>query len=284
MIKMFDTHAHYNDEIYNDDRKKVFSDMYANGVTHVTLIGASLKDSKSEKEIVNKYKSISNIPTLYYTIGDHPDEIPKFTPYSVEGVSYLNELELLCKDESGKVDAIAIGEIGMDYHGDFKTEEDFKNQERWFIAEIELAKKLNLPIVIHSRDACQITYDIVKQHASGVGGIVHCFSYEKEIAKEYIKLGFHIGIGGTVTFKNGRKVKEVVENIPIESIVTETDAPWLAPTPFRGKRNQSAYISYVIEEIARLKNMDIEKAADILYNNAFNVYKIIRGKNESREI
>ena len=174
----------------------------------------------------------------------------------------------------GKIDVIAIGEIGLDRHGDFKTEEDYINQAKWFITEIELAKKLNLPIVVHSRDACKDTFDIVKEHAKGMQGIIHCFSYEKETAIDYVKLGFHIGVGGVVTFKNGRKLREVVESIQIESIVTETDAPWLSPDPYRGKRNESSRIKYVIEEIAKIKNMGVEDAANILYNNALDVYNL----------
>lgn len=273
MIKIFDTHAHYSDTIYDVDRDDLFKKMYNNGVMSVTLIGASLEESKNEKELAIKYGDVNGVPKFYFTVGDHPDEIPKYSPDSDEGVKYLSELENVCKIDA-KVSAIAIGEIGLDYHGDFKTEEDYKNQAKWFIAEIDLAKKLGLPIVVHSRDACEDTFNIVKEHMKGMKGIIHCFSYEKEIAIEYVKLGFHIGVGGVVTFKNGRKLKEVVENIPIEMIVTETDAPWLSPTPHRGERNDSSHIKYVIEEIARLKGMDVEKAADILYNNALDVYNL----------
>lgn len=273
MIKIFDTHAHYSDSVYDVDRENLFKNMYDNGVVSVTLIGGNLEESRKEKELAIKYGDVKEVPKFYFTVGDHPDEIPKFSPDSEEGVKYLAEIESLCYIDA-KVSAIAIGEIGLDYHGDFKTEEDYKNQEKWFMAEIELAKKLGLPIVVHSRDACADTFNIVKEHMKGVNGIIHCFSYEKEIAIEYVKLGFHIGVGGVVTFKNGRKLKEVVENIPIEMIVTETDAPWLSPTPHRGERNDSSYIKYVIEEIARLKEMDVEKAADILYNNALDVYNL----------
>ena len=273
MIKIFDTHAHYSDEIYDLDREELFHKMYADGVMAVTLIGADLQNSKNEKEVAIKYRSVENVPKFYYTIGDHPDEIPKFAPESEQGCKYLKELEELCMVD-GKIDVIAIGEIGLDRHGDFKTEEDYINQAKWFITEIELAKKLNLPIVVHSRDACKDTFDIVKEHAKGMQGIIHCFSYEKETAIDYVKLGFHIGVGGVVTFKNGRKLREVVESIQIESIVTETDAPWLSPDPYRGKRNESSRIKYVIEEIAKIKNMGVEDAANILYNNALDVYNL----------
>lgn len=273
MIRIFDTHAHYSDTIYDNDREELFKEMLSDGVKAITLIGASLEESKNEKEIALKYSGNESVPKLYYTIGDHPDEVPKFSPDSNDGIKHLNQIEELTK-LNGKVEAIAIGEIGLDYYGDFKTENDYKNQADWFIAEINMAKKLDLPIVVHSRDACKDTFDIIEKYAKGMKGIIHCFSYEKEIALKYIDIGFHIGIGGVVTFKNGRKLKEVVEAIPVKSIVTETDAPWLSPTPYRGKRNESEYIKYVIEEIAHIKNMQVEELAEILYNNALDVYNL----------
>ena len=273
MIKIFDTHAHYSDAIYDNDRDELFKEMYNNGVKAITLIGASLEESKNEKAIAVKYNGNENYPKFYFTIGDHPDEVPKFSPFSEEGKKYLIELEGLTKVD-GKVKAVAIGEIGLDYYGNFKTERDYKNQIEWFIAEINLAKNLGLPIVVHSREACKDTYDIIREHANGMKGIIHCFSYEKEVALNYIDMGFHIGVGGVVTFKNGRKLKEVVESIPLESIVTETDAPWLSPVPYRGKRNESTYIRYVIEEIARIKSINIDDLSEILYNNALNVYNL----------
>ena len=272
MIKIFDTHAHYSDSIYDADREELFNKMLTEGVSDIVLIGAGIDESIKEKELVEKYSNNDKFPKLYYTIGDHPDEIPKFSPDSSEGVEYLTKLEELCKNKDGKITTLAIGEIGLDYHGDFKNEDDYKNQAKWFIEEINLAKKFDLPLVIHSRDACKDTLDIMKTYAKNMSAIIHCFSYEKEIALEYEKLGFHIGIGGTVTFKNGRKVKEVVEALELESIVTETDAPWLAPTPYRGKRNQSDYIKLVIEEIARIRNIDVETLAEVLYNNALEIY------------
>ena len=276
MMKIFDTHAHYSDAVYDADRESVLKKIYEDGVTHAVLIGAGIVESKSEKELAREFNKLSGVPKLFFTIGDHPDEIPKIDPDSEEGTKYLLELENLCKDGRGIVEAVAIGEIGLDYHGDFKTDEDYKNQAKWFIAEIDLAKKLGLPIVVHSRDACKDTLELVKNYAKDLSGIIHCFSYEKEIAAEYVKLGYYVGVGGTVTFKNGRKIKEVVEHIPIENIVTETDAPWLSPMPYRGERNDSSRIKYVIEEIARLKNVDTEYAMNILYDNAFKVYRLKR--------
>lgn len=272
MIKIFDTHAHYDDSIYDEDREELFKKMHKEGVSDIALIGASLDNSEKEKQIAKKYNNVSDMPKFYYVVGDHPDEIPKFSPDSEEGINYLKKLESLCYNDDNKLEAIAIGEIGLDYYGDHKGKEDYELQKQWFIAEINLAKKLDLPIVVHSRDACKDTLDIIKTYAKGLTGIIHCFSYEKEVAIEYVDMGYCIGVGGVVTFKNGRKLKEVVEAIPIENIVAETDAPWLTPMPFRGKRNESDYIKYVIEEIAKIKNIDIETTAEVLYNNALEVY------------
>ena len=268
---IFDTHAHYSDSIYDADRETLFKKMVTDGVTDITLIGASLENSKKEKEIANVYNKVDGVPKLHYVIGTHPDDIPSFSPNSDEGEKYINELKSLVYDD-GRITAVAIGEIGLDYYGDFKSKDDYERQKEWFIAELNLAKKLDLPIVVHSRDACKDTLDIIKTYALGLTGIIHCFSYEKDIALEYVKLGFCIGVGGVVTFKNGRKLKEVVETIPIENIVTETDAPWLSPVPFRGKRNDSSNIKYVIEEIAKIKGVDIEEVSDVLYNNAIEIY------------
>ena len=271
-MRIFDTHAHYSDEKYDIDREELFRRMYKDSVQRVTLIGASLDESKNEKELAIKYNKFLDMPKFYFTVGDHPDEVPKCSPESVEGVQHLDSLKSLAI--KGELSAIAIGEMGLDYHGDFKKEDDYENQKKWFIAEINLARELNIPIVVHSRDACKDTLEIVKNYAKGIGGIIHCFSYELEIAKEYVKLGYHIGIGGTVTFKNARKTKEVVAEIGIENIVTETDSPWLAPTPYRGERNESSYIRYVIEEIAKIKEKDIEIVSEALYQNALVVYNL----------
>lgn len=271
-MKIFDTHAHYSDPIYDVDRDELYKKMFTDGVSDIVLIGANLKNSKEERDLAIKYNHKENMPNFYYTIGVHPDDIPKFRPSSEDGIKYLNELKSLASCDVNNNSAIAIGEIGLDYYGDFKNDEDYKLQKEWFIAQIELAKKMDLPIVVHSRDACKDTLDIIKTYIKGLTGIIHCFSYEKDIALEYAKMGFLIGVGGVVTFKNGRKLKDVVSALSIENIVTETDAPWLSPAPFRGKRNDSSYIKYVIEEIANIKGIDINITSEVLYNNALEIY------------
>ena len=272
-MKIFDTHAHYSDEKYDIDRIELFHKMYNEGIDKIALIGSNIEDSKKEKELAISSNKLDNVPRFYFVVGAHPDDVPKYSPMSLDGVKYLDEIKSLTYINE-KIEAVAIGEIGLDYHGDFKNEDDYKNQKEWFIAQMELARNLNIPMVVHSRDACKDTYDLVKEYGKGIGGIIHCFSYEKEIALDYVKLGYHIGIGGTLTFKNARKVKEVVDAVDIENIVTETDSPYLAPMPYRGERNESTYIKYVVEKIARIKNRDIDYVYETLYTNALNVYKI----------
>ena len=166
---------------------------------------------------------------------------------------------------------VAVGEIGLDYHWDVEPREV---QQKWFIRQLDLARKVGLPVNIHSRDASEDTFRIIKEHASDLTGIIHCFSGSKELAAEYVKLGYYIGVGGVVTFKNGKKLKSVVEATPLTSIVLETDCPYLAPEPNRGKRNESAYIQYVAEEIARLKGISVEEVLTQTEINAKQVYQL----------
>ena len=180
----------------------------------------------------------------------------------------LARLEEMCHDPK----VVAVGEIGLDYHWDVEPREV---QQKWFIRQLDLARKVGLPVNIHSRDASEDTFRIIKEHASDLTGIIHCFSGSKELAAEYVKLGYYIGVGGVVTFKNGKKLKSVVEAIPLTSIVLETDCPYLAPEPNRGKRNESAYIQYVAEEIARLKGISVEEVLTQTEINAKQVYQLL---------
>ena len=180
----------------------------------------------------------------------------------------MQHLKEMCTMEK----TVAVGEIGLDYYWD---KESHELQKEWFKKQMELAKEVDLPVIVHSREAAQDTFDLIKsEHAGTTGGVIHCFSGSKEMAKEYIKMGYYIGVGGVVTFKNARVLKEVVESIPLERILTETDCPYLAPVPFRGKRNCSAYISYVLDMIAELKGISREEAEQVTYENARNMYRI----------
>lgn len=252
---IFDTHAHYDDEQFNEDREELFTSMQENGIGTIVNVGASLRGCKDSVELAGKY------PFVYAAVGVHPDH-----------TGDLNEETFLwLKQQSDNEKVVAVGEIGLDYYWD---NESHDVQKRWFIEQLKLAREKGLPVIIHSREAAADTLEIMKEHARGLSGIIHCFSYSKEMAAEYVKMGFYIGIGGVVTFKNAKKLKDVAAAIPIEKIVLETDCPYMAPEPYRGKRNQSSYIRYVAEKIAELKAMSQEEVIAVTEKNARDLYGI----------
>lgn len=253
---IFDTHAHYDDPVYEKDREELFEAMRAEGVGMITDIGADIASTKKAAELSKAYEFI------YAVAGVHPSEV-----YSLEEADMDFLLEMA---KNPKV--VAIGEIGLDYHYEDTVREV---QKKWFIRQLELAKETKLPVVIHSRDAAQDTLDIMKDiHAEDIGGVIHCFSYGWEMAKIYLDMGFYLGIGGVVTFKNAKKLKEVVQRAPMERLVLETDAPYLAPEPYRGKRNASHYLKYVAEEIAALRSMAPDEVIRITEENGKQMYRI----------
>ena len=251
---IFETHAHYDDPAFDRDRDRLLVLLKAEGIAPIVNIGASIETTKSTVELAHRYDHV------YAAIGVHPSDCGDLTE---------NDIEWL-KDLSSDEKVVAIGEIGLDYHYD---EPDREIQKKWFIRQLELAGDTSLPIVVHSRDAAQDTFEIIKDFR-GLRGVIHCFSYSAELAREYVKMGYYIGVGGVVTFKNGRKLHEVVREIPLESIVVETDAPYLSPEPYRGRRNSSAFIPYIIERIADLKNVSYETVERVVYENAADLYKV----------
>lgn len=250
---IIDTHAHYDDKQFDIDRDEVLKSLEAEGVGVVVNASASYASCERVVKIAQEY------PFMYAMVGVHPDEVGDLNE---ETFARMKELY-----KEPKV--VAVGEIGLDYYWD---NEPHEVQKKWFIKQLETARELNLPVNIHSREAAEDTFKIMKEYAKGLKGIIHCFSGSKEMALEYVKLGFAIGVGGVVTFKNGRKLKEVVEAIPLTSIVLETDCPYLAPVPFRGKRNNSAYIKYMAEEIAQLKGVTYEEVLAQTEKNAREIY------------
>ncbi len=251
---IYETHTHFDDKAFDDDREEAINRAIHAGVGRFVNIGSSMESSLTSLELSRKY------PQFLAAVGVHPEETADLCE---EDMATLAEY---AADDS----VVAIGEIGLDYYWD---EPDRSVQKRWFIRQIELAKQLRLPIVVHSRDAAEDTLNIIKDSdASEVGGILHCFSYGVEIAKQYLDLGFYIGVGGVVTFKNGRKLKEVVEYAPIDRIVTETDSPYMAPVPMRGKRNSSEYLPYIVEEIAKIKGIPAGEAERITCENAVRLF------------
>ena len=252
---IFDTHAHYDSEQFNEDREAILASMPEKGVAGIVNVGASLKGCKASVDFAKQY------PFMYAAVGVHPDEVGE-----------LNEETFAQMKEWAKEEkVVAIGEIGLDYYWDTQPHEV---QKEWFIRQIWLARELGLPINVHSREAAEDTFLIIKAYGRGLGGIIHCYSGSKEMAIEYVKMGYYIGVGGVVTFKNGKKLKQVVEAIPLERIVLETDAPYLAPTPFRGKRNDSSLIQYMAEEIAVIKGITVEEVLAQTEANARKVYRL----------
>ncbi len=253
---IFDTHAHYNDEAFDQDREELFAGMPAAGIGGIVNMGASLRDVEESQQLAADY------PFIYAAAGVHPDHVGDLNE---ERMSHLKDL---CAREK----TVAVGEIGLDYYWD---KENHKTQKAWFVRQLQLAKEMDLPVNIHSRDAAQDTFDIMKaEHAGTTGGIIHCFSSSAQMALEYVKLGYYIGVGGVVTFKNARVMKEVVAAVPLERIVTETDCPYLAPAPHRGKRNSSLYLPLVIEAIAQIKGLSAQEVEEVTYENARRVYRL----------
>lgn len=250
---IFDTHAHYDDEQFDHDREELLNSMEEQGVGTIVNVCASYDSVFRVPEMIREY------PFMYGAIGVHPDEVG-----SLNEETFAEMKQCFEKDK-----IVAVGEIGLDYYWD-KESRDV--QKKWFIRQLDLARELALPVIIHSREAAADTFQIMKEHGQGLRGIIHCYSYEKEQAKEYVKMGYHIGVGGVVTFKNGRKLKETVEEIPLTSIVLETDCPYLAPEPFRGKRNHSGYIRYVAEKIAEIKGITVEEVISQTEKNAQEIF------------
>ena len=253
-MRIIDTHAHYDDKAFDPDREEVLSSLPEAGVVYAVNVGASMAGAAASVELADRW------PFMYAACGIHPDDVGNLDEHGME------KLRNLCAHPK----CVAVGEIGLDYHWMVQPK---LQQKRWFIRQLTLSKELSLPINVHSRDAAQDTFDIIREyHAGSTGGIIHCFSGSAQMALEYVKMGYYIGIGGVVTFKNGRVLKEVVSCVPEDRLVTETDAPYLAPVPYRGKRNRSDYIRYVIEQIASLKGQDTEAMARILFENGCRVY------------
>lgn len=256
---IIDTHAHYDDEQFNEDRDDVLNRMKDAGVELIVDVGSTLKSWDHIINLINEY------PFVYGAIGLHPDEVGDFDEEQFARMKVLLEHEKV----------VAVGEIGLDYYWD-KEQHDL--QKKWFVKQLELAREKELPVIIHSRESAADTMEIMQQYGVGLKGVIHCYSYSVEMAKEYVKMGYFIGIGGVVTFKNAKKLKEVVKEIPLESLVLETDCPYLAPVPFRGKRNSSEYLNYVAEEIAEIKQISVEEVIQQTEKNARRLYDLIESK------
>lgn len=252
---IFDAHAHYDDEQFDEDRDLVIKELKDNRIVGVLNCGASIDGARNSVNLANKYD------IFYAAVGVHPEYSDKFDEKVVE------ELKQLAKNPKVR----AIGEIGLDYYYDENPSRDI--QKKAFIRQMELARELNLPVIIHDRDAHEDTLNIIKQF-KGVTGEIHCFSGSVEFARECIKLGYYIGFTGVVTFKNAKKVIDVVKEVPLEKILVETDCPYMAPVPFRGKRNRSEYIKYMIHRISEIKGIDAEEVSSATISNMKRLLKL----------
>ncbi len=255
---IFESHAHYDDKAFDEDRDALLGSLRENGIGYVLNIGANIQTTKNTVELAEKY------PFIYGAAGVHPSDTDELDEEKMEWL----------KAQCAHPKIVAVGEIGLDYYWD---EPDREIQKKWFERQLQLAREVKLPVIIHSRDAAKDTLDIMKAaRGEELGGVVHCFSYTKEIAREYLDMGYFFGIGGVVTFQNGKKLKEVVEYLPIEKILLETDSPYLAPVPYRGKRNSSLHIPLIAEEIAKIKGMDYDDVVNITEANAKKLFGIGR--------
>ena len=255
---IFDSHAHYDDHAFDEDREEVLAALAESGVGTVVNVGASLEGTRRTVELAERY------PFIYGAAGVHPDE-----------VNELNEDTFAWLKEQCAGDRIvAVGETGLDYYRD-RT--DHETQKKWFIRQLALAGELSLPVIVHSREAASDTMKILKEmYDLHIPVVVHCYSYSLEMAKEYVGMGYYLGIGGVVTFQNARRLREVVQNIPLSHLLLETDCPYLAPVPDRGKRNDSRKLIHVADAVAGLKGITTEEVIRITEENAAAFYRLER--------
>ena len=261
-MEFFDSHAHYNDEKFNEDRKEVIKEVYESGVTRSINAGYSVESSKYALDIAKEYR------WMYTISGISPNDIPETEDLFEKELKELSDF-INAEKDSNKI--VAIGEIGLDYYW---NKDNMELQKQAFMKQIELANKLGLPIVIHTREAVVDTLQILKEHKVIKRGVFHCCPLNRELVKEALKLGFYISFAGPITFKNSKNANEIIEMVPIDRILIETDSPYLSPEPNRGKRNDSRNVKYIAEKIAEVKQIDLSEIAKITYNNANKIFNI----------
>lgn len=260
-MEFFDSHAHYNDEKFNSDRNEVISSVKAEGITRLVSVGYELQSSQFAKKLSEEYDFI------YHSCGISPNDIPQTEE---ELWKSLQEIKKIAKQKHAKL--VAIGEIGLDYYW---NKENAELQKIAFIEQIKIANECNLPIIIHTREAVADTIDILKNRQRAINtGIFHCCPLNRELVKEALKLGYYISFAGPITFKNSKNADEIINMVPLEKILIETDSPYLSPEPNRGKRNDSRNVKYMAQKIADVKQMPLEEIAKITYDNANRVFKL----------
>lgn len=257
---IFETHAHYDDEKFNEDRAELLASLPDKGIGRVINVGAEYQGCLDSVALAETYDHV------YAAIGIHPSNISDLTE---EVFDWLRE-------KSAWKKTVAIGEIGLDYYWD-KEPAVQQAQRVAFARQLKLAKETGLPVIIHSRDAAEDTMKIMKQeHAESIPGVIHCYSYSKEMAREFVKMGYYIGVGGVLTFKNVKKLKETVVDLGLSHIVLETDCPYMAPEPHRGSRNDSTNIPYVVQTISELTGQDPQTVEAVTWENACRLFQKVK--------
>ena len=253
---LFDSHAHYNDSQFDGDRFEILDSMEKNGIGYIVNASDSMSSIEKILPLCEKYDF------LYAAVGVHPEEVADMCDEDIERLKEYSKHKKVC----------AIGEIGLDYHYDDVPKE---LQKKWFERQISLAEEVRLPIIVHDRDAHGDCLDILAKHdIQKIGGVMHCYSGSAEMAKEVMALGMYFGFGGTLTFKNAKKVEKAAEEIPLGRILLETDCPYLAPEPYRGRRNSSLFMHYVAERLAQIKGLPLSEVERITTENAKKFYRI----------
>ena len=251
---IFESHAHQDDDAFDEDRESLLGSLQQQGIEYVINVGASLASTARAISLAADYDFI------YAAAGVHPSDTDE-----------LNEENFIwLKGQCKKDKVVAVGEIGLDYH---YPDTNKPIQQKWFVRQLQLANEVQLPVIIHSRDAAKDTLDIMKGEAPvEKGGVIHCYSYTKELARDFLNMGYYFGIGGVLTFKNAKKLREAVEYIPMDRLLIETDSPYLAPEPYRGKRNCSLYLPYVVDALAEIKGLTPEEVITITRENGLSLF------------
>ncbi len=257
-MELFDSHAHYDDNKFDIDREEIIEEIYRSGITKVVCAGYSLQSTINNLELSKKY------PFIYLTAGISPNDLRE------EWEEDINKIDEIIYKNLSLNKILSVGEIGLDYHYDI----DKKIQYQAFLKQIDIANKYDLPIVIHTREAVMDTINILKKKKVNKKGIFHCCPLNRELVKEALKMEFYISMAGPITFKNSKNANEIIEMVPLDKILIETDSPYLAPDPVRGTRNDSRNLKYIVKKIADIKNKSIEEIAQITYDNAKKIYGI----------
>lgn len=260
-MEFFDSHSHYNDEKFDLDREEIIIKTRDEGVTKFVCAGYDVSSSKFSFKLANDY------PFIYSICGISPNDVPE-SKEEIE--SLVNEIENIIKNDTSKR-VVAVGEIGLDYYW---NKENKELQKKAFAEQIKIANELNLPIVIHTREAVMDTIEILKEYKVNNKGVFHCCPLNRELVKEGLKLGFCISFAGPVTFKNSKNADEIISLVPNDRMLIETDSPYLSPEPLRGKRNDPRNVKYIAQKIADVKNISLEEVLKMTYDNACTIFKI----------